>query len=577
MDANKITSGVFDYNRIPIIYRLASPNGTVVDAVRVISDGRVGIGTLSPGEKLEVNGNIRATNFIGNLRTTAGGAATGRVLTSDASGNATWQNLTTTSIPNLDANKITTGTLNHVDRIPSLPASKITSGTFHVDRIPSLPTSKITGIDTLVGNISKLVAPDGSPNPAVSVDNDGNVTMVKDLLVQNLIESSLWSKAKWGWFTSYINIGDGDHLISGGGTGTQFNAKNLAGATFRIRGSSDDSLFFVQPSNNRVGIGTQSPSEKLEVNGNIRATNWSLAKWGWFSSYINIGDGDHLISGGGTGTQFNAKNLAGATFRIRGSSDDSLFFVQPSNNRVGIGTQSPSEKLEVNGNIRAGTEVLTEVKNSTGFAQYTTVDNVGNKKWLVGSYGDTRNNSSGGPNSFYIFQKTNNSDSLVDQHRLIISNEGSVFIGYNNPGGLSEHKLYVSGSAAKTNGGSWSNTSDIRLKDVHGQYEYGLKEILDLNTVRFSYKAGNPRSLPSDTQEIGFIAQEVQKVIPDAVIEAQDGYLEFNIHPINVALVNAVKELKAEKDSEINDLKEQVRLLKELYCSDNPAKALCVN
>jgi len=44
------------------------------------------------------------------------------------------------------------------------------------------------------------------------------------------------------------------------------------------------------------------------------------------------------------------------------------------------------------------------------------------------------------------------------------------------------------------------------------------------------------------------VAQDVQKIFPEAVNLCKDGYLDFNIHSINVALVNAVKELKAEND-----------------------------
>ncbi len=50
--------------------------------------GNVGIGTTNPTTKLDVNGTVRATGF--QMPT---GAGAGRVLTSDASGNATWQDL----------------------------------------------------------------------------------------------------------------------------------------------------------------------------------------------------------------------------------------------------------------------------------------------------------------------------------------------------------------------------------------------------------------------------------------------------------------------------------------------------
>ena len=52
----------------------------------------------------------------------------------------------------------------------------------------------------------------------------------------------------------------------------------------------------------------------------------------------------------------------------------------------------------------------------------------------------------------------------------------------------------------------------------------------------------------AEEEQIGFVAQEVQKVFPEAVTQSKDGYLDFNMHAVNVALVNAVKALKAEND-----------------------------
>jgi hypothetical protein len=86
------------------------------------------------------------------------------------------------------------------------------------------------------------------------------------------------------------------------------------------------------------------------------------------------------------------------------------------------------------------------------------------------------------------------------------------------------------------------------LKTVLGKYEKGLDEIAALQSVRFVYNAGNPRQLNAGVEQVGFVAQEVQKIFPEAVNEAEDGYLDFNIHAINIALVNAVQRLKTENE-----------------------------
>jgi len=131
-----------------------------------------------------------------------------------------------------------------------------------------------------------------------------------------------------------------------------------------------------------------------------------------------------------------------------------------------------------------------------------------------------------------------------DPAMVVKKSTGNVGIGIKSPGYL----LEVNGSAGKPGGGSWSNSSDERLKDIAGKYDRGLDQILSLKPVTFYYKDGNPRGLPTDEEYIGFIAQEVRDLFPEAVSEGQDGYLDFNMHPVNVAVVNAIKELKAEND-----------------------------
>ncbi len=128
---------------------------------------------------------------------------------------------------------------------------------------------------------------------------------------------------------------------------------------------------------------------------------------------------------------------------------------------------------------------------------------------------------------------------VLDQSNTLAIMGGNLGIGTLTPA----HAIAVTGTAGLTTGTAWTNTSDIRLKDIDGDYEKGLTDILKLHTVRFHYKEGNPLGLASDTPMTGFIAQEILPVFPDAVWTRKDGYLEFDIHPVNVAMVNAVQEL----------------------------------
>ncbi len=125
---------------------------------------------------------------------------------------------------------------------------------------------------------------------------------------------------------------------------------------------------------------------------------------------------------------------------------------------------------------------------------------------------------------------------------MVWEGNGNVGIGVSNPA----YTLEVHGDAAKTTGTAWTNISDRRLKDIHGDYEKGLKEILRLRPVLFSYKKNNPLHLPSNIVQAGFIAQEVREVFPECVKEREDGYLDLNISAINVAVINALQELAYE-------------------------------
>jgi hypothetical protein len=202
---------------------------------------------------------------------------------------------------------------------------------------------------------------------------------------------------------------------------------------------------------------------------------------------------------------------------------------------VGIGTNNPSRILHIKGD---NPRILIEASSMSPEINFKNSDDVGTETWALYKHGTT--------DDFRFYQ---NGDKVTIQNST-----GNVGIGTTDPG---SYKLAVNGSAAKPGGGSWDNFSDIRLKEVKSAYEYGLTEVSKLNPVHYSYKKDNALDLPSDRDFVGLVAQDVQGVIPDAVNKDDKGYLMLNNDPIIWAMLNAIKELKAENE----ELKKRIEVL----------------
>lgn len=149
---------------------------------------------------------------------------------------------------------------------------------------------------------------------------------------------------------------------------------------------------FLDEANKRLGIGTDTPNDVIHVlktgvqtrlrlettdtNVNaidlINTDNWWLIQNnnGFFIIRDNTGGGGNsfVIQKGTPANSFSLfnsqlvinQNANDYDFRVEGQSDPNLIFTDAANDRVGIGTVTPDEKLEVNGKIKA-----TDI-NSTG-------------------------------------------------------------------------------------------------------------------------------------------------------------------------------------------------------------------
>ena len=94
-----------------------------------------------------------------------------------------------------------------------------------------------------------------------------------------------------------------------------------------------------------------------------------------------------------------------------------------------------------------------------------------------------------------------------------------------------------------------SGVSDRRLKNVGEKYTAGLDELKKLDFYHYTFKKDEAK-----TPMVGVMAQDLQKVFPDAVTKGEDGYLRIRIEDMFYAVINAVKEL----DSKISGIIENI-------------------
>jgi len=283
----------------------------------------------------------------------------------------------------------------------------------------------------------------------------------------------------------------------------------------------------------RVGIANTSPSYALDV---AAPTDERLVIRG--------------VSGSSSGTYLTLDNTSG--------SGQPWNFVSTPTGMLNVGTTLESTRLSLSDNV-VGIGRTTTI----GAADFV-VESDATGTGYGGMYLNTPS-ATGRPFYGYATGGSAQSWSYYDgvtaswrlhhagDDRISVDGTGEVGIGTTSPAFL----LHVDGSAGKPGGGSWSVASDARLKKNVEPLDGALESLLSLRGVTYEYiDPAKCNELPG--RQTGMIAQEVEKVFPDWVETAADGYKRLTFRGFEALTVEALRELAAEKDAQVAALEARI-------------------
>lgn len=295
---------------------------------------------------------------------------------------------------------------------------------------------------------------------------------------------------------------------------------------------------------NKVGIGTDVPSESLEIeNGNIKVQNGSISA---FRDDNGIDRGlclDASLSKD-KGLITTSNRETGFSVRLGSDTSGTVFSIDPTG------------EIDVDG--------ITKILSKTSFTNSILEvlgDDDGTYRGLRLEYSrsmnqgliSTPNTSTGfairiGPQTAGMAMK-------------IDTNKNTEFFG----------DLKVTGiinSSSTITAANYSCSSDERYKKNINPLEGALQKIKALNGVSYNWKKEEFKNKGfNDKTDIGFLAQNVETVLPELVYTDKKGYKSVNYQKVTAVLVEAVKELDNQYGNKITALEKENTQLKERLAS----------
>ena len=410
-----------------------------------------------------------------------------------------------------------------------------------------------------------------------------------------------------------LYFGDGSSMFTATAAGTGIESWNdlnfVTGGQFSVEtgdGNSTSTKFIVK-NDGSVGIGTSDPTAPLDVETADTGQKTMLALSSGFSFFdegpkIAFRDSftppwidaasiqSVAYAPGAAGLAFNVGTIGGG-FGGVGTHEAMRIRVDGS---VGIGTSNPDATLHISA-TSSDLLMLQSTVSGGGNAANLSFDTYGDIGTGVRPTAQLSAIDDGSYSSALAFStKLPGNDTNDLMERMRISSNGMVGIGTTTP----DQALSVAGSIDASNDvcasficlNQLAQPSDSRFKTNITALESDasstsvLSNLMKLNPVTYNwndtYLKMNPDALDASTTKLGFIAQEVDQVFPQAVIHMPNGFLGVDYGKLTSVLTAAMQEMVritgVFKDNLIGWMGDATNGIKSIYSNEIHTKQLCV-
>lgn len=372
----------------------------------------------------------------------------------------------------------------------------------------------------------------GTQSPTATLTVSGTISATNAIqLGQNTIAcaSGVSGSIRYNTTSNTVQFCNGDgwvSLASGTTAGSMAEGDRITSGTLAVVANSATSYVSLSTNGTTWGYFNSGNSYLPTLVANrVSSTNISATVATLSSGNIGsvVGGGGNMISSGSTVVSVSSGGIV------------------YTNGKLGVGTVTPTTKLQV-----VGTDtMLADIKKVGGNNVYLTLTDDSGMAEFSGSGGGIH---IGGAAAKPIWFRN-----ATYTTRMVIGETGLVGIGVASP----SHILQINGQGRATNS-AWATSSDRRVKEDIHTITGGLAAIEKLRPVTFHYTK-EYRNGNKDLEGVrrGFIAQEVEKVLPDAVSQGVEKVGKREIADFRILgnsdfvplLVSAVKELKASNDN----------------------------